>query len=41
MRGQGPIWYFAPLVVGGFLPWVGLFPRLWRAIGTPPAAGHG
>jgi len=32
----GPIWYFVPLVVGGFLPWVGLFPRLWRAIGTPP-----
>jgi len=31
----GPLWYFVPLVVGGFLPWIGLFPRLWTAMRTP------
>lgn len=28
----GPIFYFVPLVLAGFLPWAGLFPRLWSAI---------
>jgi 4-amino-4-deoxy-L-arabinose transferase-like glycosyltransferase len=27
-RRDGPWWYFVPLVVGGFLPWVGLAPRM-------------
>ena len=31
----GPIVYFVPLVVAGFLPWVGLFPRLWKAMRSP------
>lgn len=31
----GPIVYFVPLVLGGFLPWVGLFPRLWSAMRAP------
>ena len=34
----GPIVYFVPLILAGFLPWVGLFPRLWRAMRTPVAA---
>ncbi|MBV8271532.1 MAG: glycosyltransferase family 39 protein [Cupriavidus sp.] len=32
---SGPIWYFLPLVVGGFLPWAGMFPRLWTAMRMP------
>lgn len=28
----GPIVYFVPLVLAGFLPWAGLFPRLWKAM---------
>lgn len=33
----GPIVYFVPLILGGFLPWVGLFPRLWSAMRMPSA----
>nr|WP_315595059.1 glycosyltransferase family 39 protein [uncultured Cupriavidus sp.] len=36
----GPIVYFVPLILGGFLPWVGLFPRLWSAMRTPAEAGE-
>lgn len=36
----GPVWYFVPLLAGGFLPWIGLFPRLWKAIGTPGEDGE-
>ncbi|WP_026035816.1 glycosyltransferase family 39 protein [Cupriavidus sp. BIS7] len=32
---SGPIWYFLPLVIGGFLPWAGMFPRLWTAMRMP------
>lgn len=33
----GPIIYFVPLILGGFLPWVGIFPRLWQAMRAPTA----
>jgi len=33
----GPIVYFVPLILGGFLPWIGLFPRIWAAIRLPAA----
>ncbi|CAG2144897.1 Undecaprenyl phosphate-alpha-4-amino-4-deoxy-L-arabinose arabinosyl transferase [Cupriavidus yeoncheonensis] len=29
---KGPLLYFVPLVLGGFLPWLGLVPRMWRAV---------
>ena len=29
---KGPLLYFVPLVIGGFLPWLGLVPRMWRAV---------
>lgn len=29
---KGSIWYFVPLVVAGFLPWLGLMPRMWTEI---------
>ncbi|SDD92131.1 4-amino-4-deoxy-L-arabinose transferase [Cupriavidus sp. YR651] len=32
---SGPIVYFVPIVLAGFLPWLGLFPRLWKAMRTP------
>lgn len=31
----GPIVYFVPLIIGGFLPWASLFPRMWNAMRTP------
>ncbi|MCA3190700.1 glycosyltransferase family 39 protein [Cupriavidus sp.] len=38
----GPIVYFVPLVLAGFLPWAGLFPRLWKAMrGAAPAGDSG
>jgi len=27
---QGPLWYFVPLALGGFLPWLGLLPAMVR-----------
>ncbi|WP_316149214.1 glycosyltransferase family 39 protein [Cupriavidus sp. BIC8F] len=29
---KGALWYFVPLVVGGFLPWLGLVPGMARAV---------
>ncbi|TPQ31457.1 glycosyltransferase family 39 protein [Cupriavidus pinatubonensis] len=29
---KGPLLYFVPLVIAGFLPWLGLFPRMWQAV---------
>ncbi len=29
---KGAPWYFVPLVIAGFLPWLGLFPRMWEAV---------
>jgi len=30
---KGAPWYFVPLLVGGFLPWLGLVPGMVRAVG--------
>ncbi|WP_340528331.1 glycosyltransferase family 39 protein [Cupriavidus necator] len=30
---KGALWYFVPLLVGGFLPWLGLVPGMVRAVG--------
>lgn len=38
---SGPLWYFVPLIVGGFLPWVGLFPRMWAEVRASRAASAG
>ncbi|QET06587.1 glycosyltransferase family 39 protein [Cupriavidus pauculus] len=29
---SGPLLYFVPLIVGGMLPWAGLFPSMWTAM---------
>lgn len=29
---QGPVWYFVPLLLAGFLPWLALAPGIWRAV---------
>lgn len=29
---HGPIWYFVPLLLAGFLPWLPLAPGMWRAV---------
>ena len=29
---DGPWWYFIPLLIGGFLPWIALFPRMAMAV---------
>ncbi|WP_179594272.1 glycosyltransferase family 39 protein [Cupriavidus plantarum] len=29
---SGPLLYFVPLIVGGMLPWAGLFARMWKAM---------
>lgn len=31
----GPLWYFAPLLIAGLLPWLCLVPRMWRVAGEP------
>lgn len=40
---KGALWYFVPLVLGGFLPWLGLLPGMVRAVrqraGTARAGG--
>ncbi|KDP87190.1 4-amino-4-deoxy-L-arabinose transferase [Cupriavidus sp. SK-3] len=38
---QGAIWYFVPLVVAGFLPWLGLFPRMWQVVREDRADARG
>lgn len=29
---SGPVYYFVPLLIAGFLPWLGLFPRMWQVV---------
>ncbi|MCO4891437.1 glycosyltransferase family 39 protein [Cupriavidus sp. WGtm5] len=29
---EGSIWFFVPLLLGGFLPWLGLVPQMWQAV---------
>ncbi|QRQ89209.1 glycosyltransferase family 39 protein [Cupriavidus oxalaticus] len=29
---QGPPWYFVPLVLGGFMPWLGVLPAMVRTV---------
>lgn len=35
---QGPIWYFVPLLLAGFLPWLALAGGMWRAVRAEAAA---
>lgn len=37
-RREGPVWYFLPVLVGGFLPWTVFAPALARAIPRPTRA---
>lgn len=37
----GAIWYFVPLIVGGLLPWIGLFRRMWATLSASRRAGGG
>ncbi|MBP0631520.1 glycosyltransferase family 39 protein [Cupriavidus sp. AcVe19-1a] len=29
---EGAIWFFVPLLLAGFLPWLGLAPQMWQAV---------
>ncbi len=35
----GPLWYFVPLLVAGFLPWTVIAPRLVRVVADEPRGG--
>lgn len=38
---KGTIWFFVPLVVAGFLPWLGLTPRMWTEVRERAGAVRG
>ncbi|SPK74543.1 Undecaprenyl phosphate-alpha-4-amino-4-deoxy-L-arabinose arabinosyl transferase (Undecaprenyl phosphate-alpha-L-Ara4N transferase) (4-amino-4-deoxy-L-arabinose lipid A transferase) (plasmid) [Cupriavidus taiwanensis] len=29
---EGALWFFVPLLLAGFLPWLGLVPQMWQAV---------